>query len=46
MDSTDIGDTPLITMSNDTRGSPLISKKPYTLLLKHVKWAQKEVELL
>ena len=43
-DSTDIGKTPLITMDIDTRDSPPICQKPYSLPLKHREWVQKELK--
>ena len=46
VDSSDIGKTPLVEMEIDTRDSPPISQKPYTLPLKHAKWVQKELEIL
>ena len=33
-------------MEIDTRDSPLITQKPYTLPLKHAEWVQKELEIL
>ena len=42
----DIGKTPLIEMEIDTGDSPPITKKPYTLPLKHATWVQKELEIL
>ena len=42
VDSSDIGKTPLVEMEIDTRDSPPITQKPYTLPLKHAKWVQKE----
>ena len=46
VDSSDIGKTPLVEMEIDTRDSPPITQKPYTLPLKHAKWVQKELEIL
>ena len=43
-DETEIGTTPLITMSIDTGDHPPIAKKPYTLALKHYEWARKEID--
>ena len=40
VDSSDIGKTPLVEMEIDTRDSPAITQKPYTLPLKHAKWVQ------
>ena len=45
-DSNDIGKTPLIEMEIDMGDSPPITQKPYTLLLKHAAWVQKELEIL
>ena len=45
-DSTDIGETPLITMDIDTGDSPPICQKPHNLPLKHREWVQKELETL
>ena len=42
----DIGRTNLITMDIDTGDSPLSTKKPYTLPLKHYNWVQQEIESL
>ena len=42
----DIGRTNLITMDIDTGEHPPIYQKPYTLMLKHYKWVQKEEEQL
>ena len=44
--SEDIGRTNLITMDIDTGEHPPICQKPYTLVLKHYEWVQKEVEQL
>ena len=33
-------------MEIDTGDSPLITQRPYTLLLKHATWVQKELEIL
>ena len=46
VDLSDIGKTPLVEMEIDTRDSPPITQKPYTLPLKHAKWVQKELEIL
>ena len=46
LDSGDIGKTPLLEMELDTGDSPPITQKPYTLLLKHAAWVQKELEIL
>ena len=46
VDSGDIGKTPLVEMEIDTRDSPPITQKPYTLPLKHAEWVQKELEIL
>ena len=46
IDSSDIGKTPLIEMESDTGDSLPITKKPYTLPLKHATWVQKELEIL
>ena len=40
-DSTDIGETPLITMDMDTGDSLPVCQKPYNLPLKHREWVQK-----
>ena len=45
-DSSNIGKTPLIEMEIDTGDSPPITKKSYTLPLKHATWVQKELEIL
>ena len=42
----DIGRTQLVTMDIDTRDSPPVSSRPYTLALKHHKWVQEEIEML
>ena len=44
--SEDIGHTPLVTMDIETGDSPPMCQKPYSLPLKHVKWVQKELEIL
>ena len=44
--SSDIGKTPLVKMEIDTGDSPPITRKPYTLPLKHAEWVQKELEIL
>ena len=41
VDSSDIGNTPLIKMETDTGDSPPITQKPYSLPLKHAKWVKK-----
>ena len=46
VDLGDIGKTPLVEMEIDTRDSPPITQKPYTLPLKHAEWVQKELEIL
>ena len=46
VDLSDIGKTPLVEMEIDTGDSPQITQKPYTLLLKHAEWVQKELEIL
>ena len=46
VDSSDIRKTPLIEMEINTRDSPPITQKPYTLPLKHAEWVQKELEIL
>ena len=43
---TEIGTTPLITMSIDTGDHEPIAKRPYTLALKHYEWARKEIDKL
>ena len=45
-DSGDIGKTPLLEVEIDTGDSPSITKKPYTLPLKHTEWVQRELEIL
>ena len=42
--SEDIGHTELITMDIDTGLSQPVSKRPYTLPLKHHDWVKKEIE--
>ena len=42
----DIGRTKLVKMDIDTRDSPLVSSRPYTLPLKHYEWVQREIESL
>ena len=42
----DIGTTKLVQMDIDTRDSPPVSSRPYTLPLKHYKWVQREIESL
>ena len=44
--SEDIGRTQLVTMDIDTRDSPPISSRSYTLALKHHRWVQEEIETL
>ena len=44
--SSDIGKTILVEMEIDTGNHPPIASKPYTLLLKHYDWVQKEIETL
>ena len=44
--SEDIGRTKLVKMDIDTRDSPLVSSRPYTLPLKHYEWVQREIESL
>ena len=44
--SKDIGRSNLITMDIDTGDHPPICQKPYTLVLKHYEWVQKEVKQL
>ena len=46
VDFSDIGKTSLVEMEIDTRDSPPITQKPYTLPLKHAEWVQKELEIL
>ena len=41
-----IGKTPLLEMEIDTGDHPPITQKPYTLLLKHAAWVQKELEIV
>ena len=43
-DSDDIGKTPLLEVEIDTGDSLPITKKPYTLPLKHTVWVQRELE--
>ena len=45
-DSGDIGKTPLLEVEIDTGDSLPITKKPYTLPLKHTEWVQRELEIL
>ena len=40
-DSSDIGNTPLITMEIETGHSPLVYQRPYNLPLKHIDWVQR-----
>ena len=42
----DIGRTQLVTMDIDMGDSPPVSSRPYTLVLKHHKWVQEEIETL
>ena len=42
----DIGRTKLVKMDIDTRDSPPVSSRPYTLPLKHYEWVQRETESL
>ena len=42
----DIGRTKLDKMDIDTRDSPPVSSRPYTLPLKHYEWVQREIESL
>ena len=42
----DIGRMQLVTMDIDTRDSPPVSSRPYTLALKHHRWVQEEIETL
>ena len=42
----DIGKTPLLEVEINTGDSPPITQKPYTLLLKHTEWVQRELEIL
>ena len=42
----DIGKTPLVEMEIDTGDSSPITRKPYTLPLKHDEWVQKELEIV
>ena len=44
--SENIGRTKLVKMDVDTGDSPPVSSRPYTLLLKHYEWVQKEIESL
>ena len=44
--SSDIGKTMLVEMEIDTGNHLPIASKPYTLLLKHYDWVQKEIETL
>ena len=44
--SEDIGHTSLVTMDIDTGDSPPVCQRPYSLLLKHVEWVTKELEIL
>ena len=46
IDSSDIGETPLIEMEIDTGDSLPITQKPYILPLKHATWVQKELDIL
>ena len=42
----DIGRTQLVAMDIDTGNSPPVSSRPYTLVLKHHRWVQEEIETL
>ena len=42
----DIGRIKLVKMDIDTGDNPPISSRPYTLLLKHYEWVQREIESL
>ena len=42
----DIGRTKLVKIDVDAGDSPPVSSRPYTLLLKHYEWVQKEIESL
>ena len=42
----DIGRTHLVTMDIDIEDRPLVSWRPYTLVLKHHRWVQEEIETL
>ena len=42
----DIGRTQLVTMDIDTGDSPPVSSRLYTLVLKHHRWVQEEIETL
>ena len=42
----DIGRTKLVKMNIDTRDSPPVISRPYTLPLKHYEWVQREIESL
>ena len=42
----DIGRTKLVKLDIDTRDSPPVSSRPYTLPLKHYEWVQREIESL
>ena len=42
----DISRTKLVKMDIDTGDSPPVSSRPYTLLLKHYEWVQREIESL
>ena len=44
--SGDIGKTMLVEMEIEMGNHPPIASKPYTLLLKHYEWVQKEIETL
>ena len=45
-DSGNIGKTPLLEVEIDAGDSLPVTQKPYTLLLKHNKWVQRELEIL
>ena len=42
----DISRTKLVNMDIDTRDSPPVSPRPYTLPLKHYEWVQREIKYL
>ena len=45
-DTDDIGKTPIIQMEIDTGDNPPVSRRPYSLALKHVDWVRQELEAL
>ena len=45
-DERQIGTTPFITMSIDTRDHPPVAKRPYMLALKHHDWVKAEIDKL